>query len=81
LFAINGSLEPSNYVIQEGDEIETRNFYTIGQLAEFMDVRIDEEAGIILNGKPADMGSLNKFRTGNIDAIDLEGNGGGCIFI
>ena len=50
---VNGSLEPSNYVIQEGDEIETRNFYTIGQLAEFMDVRIDEEAGIILNGKPA----------------------------
>lgn len=47
---VNGSLEPSNYVIQEGDEIETRNFYTIGQLAEFMDVRIDEEAGIILNG-------------------------------
>ena len=45
---VNGSLEPSNYVIQEGDEIETRNFYTIGQLAEFMDVRIDEEAGIIL---------------------------------
>ena len=39
---VNGSLEPSNYVIQEGDEIETRNFYTIGQLAEFMDVRIDE---------------------------------------
>ena len=34
---VNGSLEPSNYVIQEGDEIETRNFYTIGQLAEFMD--------------------------------------------
>ena len=68
---VNGSLEPSNYVIQEGDEIETRNFYTIGQLAEFMDVRIDEEAGIILNGKPA----------GNIDAIDLEGNGGGGIFI
>ena len=30
---VNGSLEPSNYVIQEGDEIETRNFYTIGQLA------------------------------------------------
>ena len=55
---VNESLEPSNYVIQEGDEIETRNFYTIGQLAEFMDVRIDEEAGIILNGKPADMGSL-----------------------
>ena len=27
---VNGSLEPSNYVIQEGDEIETRNFYTIG---------------------------------------------------
>ena len=35
---VNGSLEPSNYVIQEGDEIETRNFYTIGQLAEFMEL-------------------------------------------
>lgn len=55
---VNGSLEPGTYEIQDGDSIETRNFYTVGQLAEFMDVQIDTQTDIILNGKPADMESL-----------------------
>ena len=55
---VNGSLEPSTYQIQNNDRIETRNFYTIGQLAEFMDVQVDTQTDIILNGKPADMESL-----------------------
>lgn len=55
---VNGSLEPGTYEIQEGDSIETRNFYTVGQLAEFMDVQVDTQTDIILNGKPADMESL-----------------------
>ena len=33
--------EPDSYEIQEGDSIETRNFYTVAQIAEFMDVEID----------------------------------------
>lgn len=55
---VNGSLEPGTYKICEGDRIETRNFYTVGQLAEFMDIQIDTQTDIILNGKPADMESL-----------------------
>lgn len=55
---VNGSLEPATYEIKDNDRIETRNFYTVGQLAEFMDVRIDTQNDIILNGKPADRESL-----------------------
>ena len=38
---VNGVLEPPSYRIQEGDRIELRNYYTIGQLVEFMDVELD----------------------------------------
>lgn len=55
---VNGSLEPPVYEIQDGDIIENRSFYTVGQLAEFMDVRIDPQSEIILNGRPADKESL-----------------------
>lgn len=55
---VNGSLEPGTYEIQENDRIETRNFYTVGQLAEFMDIKIDTQTDIILNGKPADIEAL-----------------------
>lgn len=46
---VNGSLEPSTYEIQEGDRIETRNFYTVEQLRQFMDVEIDTEREILVN--------------------------------
>lgn len=55
---VNGSLEPPAYRIQDGDVIENRSFYTVGQLAEFMDVQIDPQSEIILNGRPADRESL-----------------------
>lgn len=55
---VNGSLEPGSYIIKEGDDIETRGFYTVGQLAEFMDVNIDENHEIIVNNRVGDKNTL-----------------------
>lgn len=55
---VNGSLEPGTYEIKEGDIIETRNFYTIGQLASFMDVELDMDREILVNNRPADLQTL-----------------------
>ena len=55
---VNGSLEPASYEIQEGDVIETRNFYTVGQVAEFMDVEVDTDYDILVNNREADFGTL-----------------------
>lgn len=55
---VNGSLEPGSYEIQEGDVIETRSFYTVGQLAEFMDVEVDPDYEIMVNNRTATMDTL-----------------------
>ncbi len=55
---VNGSLEPPSYQIAENDVIETRNYYTLGQLAEFMDVEVDKNEEIFVNNRPADMQTL-----------------------
>jgi len=55
---VNGSLEPPTYSIKDGDVIETRPFYTVGQLAEFMDVTIDERYEILVNNRPSSVDSL-----------------------
>lgn len=55
---VNGSLEAEDYEIQEGDVIDTRAFYTVGQLMEFMDVEVDEECEILVNNRIADMDTL-----------------------
>ena len=55
---VNGSLEPGSYEIQEGDVIEMRNFYTVGQVAEFMDVEVDMDHDILVNNREADFGTL-----------------------
>ena len=55
---VNGSMEPPTYVIKEGDVIETRPFYTVGQLAEFMDVNIDDRYEILVNNRPSGYDSL-----------------------
>ncbi|MGN0483549.1 MAG: cell division FtsA domain-containing protein [Lachnospiraceae bacterium] len=48
---VNGTLEPPFYEIQDGDVIESRNYYTISQLAEFMDVKIDRKQPIYVNNE------------------------------
>lgn len=55
---VNGSLELPSYMICEGDQIETRNFYTVGQLAEFMDVEVDADHEIVVNNRTATMDTL-----------------------
>lgn len=55
---VNGSLKLPSYEIQEGDEIETRSFYTVGQLAEFMDVDVDQEHVILVNNRRATFDTL-----------------------
>lgn len=50
---VNGSLEPGSYEIKEGDVIETRNFYTVSQVAEFMDIVLDMNQKIYVNNKEA----------------------------
>lgn len=55
---VNGSIEVSSYHVKEGDVIETRNFYTVEQLAEFMDVEVNQEHVIRVNNRPAEMNTL-----------------------
>ncbi len=55
---VNGSLELPSYQIQENDNIETRGFYTVGQLVEFMDVELDMEHEILVNNRPATLETL-----------------------
>lgn len=55
---VNGVLEPPDYLIQEGDRIEMRSYYTLEQLIEFMDVEVDMDQEILVNNRDADMGTL-----------------------
>lgn len=55
---VNGSLELPSYEICSGDRIEARNFYTVGQLAEFMDVEVDMEHEIVVNNRMATLDTL-----------------------
>ncbi len=55
---VNGNLEPGSYEIKENDAVETRSFYTVGQLAAFMDVEVDLNHEIIVNNRSSDMDTL-----------------------
>ena len=55
---VNGNLELPSYQIKEGDQVETRSFYTVGQLAEFMDVEVNVEHVILVNNRRATLDSL-----------------------
>jgi hypothetical protein len=52
---VNGKLEPPTYQIQDGDCITVSNYYTVSQLAEFMDVDPDQELEIMVNNRPEGM--------------------------
>ncbi len=55
---VNGVMEPPYYEIQENDEIEMRNYYTVAQIMEFMDVEVDMEHDILVNNKLAELDTL-----------------------
>ena len=53
--SVNGQLQSGYYGIKENDSIEILNFYTVRQIAEFMDVIINQDMNIYVNNKLADM--------------------------
>lgn len=53
--SVNGELQSGYYSIKENDAIEILGYYTVRQIAEFMDVIIDQEMNIYVNNKLADM--------------------------
>ena len=52
---VNGHLQSGFYGIKENDSIEFLNYYTVRQIAEFMDVIINQDMNIYVNNKLADM--------------------------
>ena len=54
----NGELEPEDYSIRENDVIETRNYYTVRQIAQFMDLVIDTDQMIFVNNEEAGLDTL-----------------------
>lgn len=52
---VNGQLVSGFYGVHDNDNIVMRNYYTVAQLVEFMDVRLDTNAKIYVNNKPVDM--------------------------
>ena len=55
---VNGRLESRTYQSQDGDQIETRNYYTVAQIAEFMDIDIDTDRDILVNNRLADLDTV-----------------------
>lgn len=55
--SVNGTLQSNYYEIQEGDKIEILNYYTVGQIAEFMDVMLDPHMNLYVNNALADKGT------------------------
>ncbi len=53
--SVNGELQSGYYSIRENDSIEILGYYTVRQIAEFMDVIINQEMNIYVNNKLADM--------------------------
>ncbi len=52
--SVNGSLKSGYYEIQENDAIEILNYYTVAQIAEFMDVQLDGRMNLYVNNKLAE---------------------------
>ena len=53
--SVNGRLQSRYYDIQEQDAIELLNYYTVKQVADFMDVLVDKNLHVYVNNKLADM--------------------------
>ncbi len=52
---VNHELQSQYYEIQNGDEVEMLSYYTVWQLRDFMDVKLDEEADILVNNTLANL--------------------------
>lgn len=52
--SVNGVLKSNYYELKESDAVEILNYYTVGQIAEFMDVMLDPHMNLYVNNKLAD---------------------------
>lgn len=77
---VNGRLEPEDYSIRENDVIETRNNYTVRQIAQFMDLVIDTDQMIFVNNEEADLDTLVyenfsvEWKTDEYDVARIDNN-------
>lgn len=55
LASVNGRLQSAYYQIQDGDEVELLNYYTVRQILEFMDIAVSDAGGIMVNHEPVDL--------------------------
>lgn len=51
--SVNGQLQSGYYEIQNHDDIEMLNFYTVSQILQFMDMIMEENYEYFVNGKKA----------------------------
>ena len=52
---VNGNLQSEFYDIKQGDDIKLLDYYTVRQIAEFMDVILDPKMYVYVNNNRADM--------------------------
>lgn len=52
---VNGNLQSEFYDIRQGDDIRLLDYYTVRQIAEFMDVILDPKMYVYVNNNRADM--------------------------
>ncbi len=55
---VNGELKPGAYEILDGDVVEIRSYYTVEQIAEFMDVEIDMTEDVFVNNRSVALDTL-----------------------
>lgn len=52
--SVNGELESGYYILKDGDKVEILDYYTVEQVAQFMDIIPEEGSTCFVNNKPAD---------------------------
>lgn len=52
---VNGELQSGYYEIKEGDQIEILNYYTLKQVADFMDIVLESHVSLYVNNKRANL--------------------------
>lgn len=55
LASVNGELQSSYYQIQNGDQIELLNYYTVAQILEFMDIIPENIGHVMVNNEVRDL--------------------------
>lgn len=53
--SVNGKLQSGYYEIKEQDQIEILNYYTVKQVADFMDIVLESHVSLYVNNKKADL--------------------------